>query len=340
MASKPKMKCHGKCQKEKSVDLFYKSQSPKHEVFGGYCPYCKDCLKKLVYQKGIFDVEKLKFVLKHYLDKPFFSDVLETAMTMNTNNHLGTYLKQLNLKKQVGRDTMTWKDGEAGEIKEAESNDNKKNNNYIEKNNVSPKELQRLIDKYGYGYTNEEYLQFEKKWNKLIDNYGEKTALHTENLITYIRFRVKEEMATAEGDVKSAKDWGALATQAAKDAKLNVSQLSKSDISGGVDVVCQIFEALETEIGVIPLLPKLIEQPYDDADLIIWANINYNRRLEDKPMVQYRDIWDFYDEMLEEYFKQQGYDDNKKKEFKEKRNNVFRDLQQVYKEPLYEEDEI
>ncbi len=180
----------------------------------------------------------------------------------------------------------------------------------------------------------------KKKWNKLIDNYGEKTALHTENLITYIRFRVKEEMATAEGDVKSAKDWGALATQAAKDAKLNVSQLSKSDISGGVDVVCQIFEALETEIGVIPLLPKLIEQPYDDADLIIWANINYNRRLEDKPMVQYRDIWDFYDEMLEEYFKQQGYDDNKKKEFKEKRNNVFRDLQQVYKEPLYEEDEI
>ncbi|APR02544.1 TPA: hypothetical protein ACXDAY_002346 [Clostridium botulinum] len=340
MASKPKMKCLGKCQKEKSVDKFYRSQSPKHEMFDGYCPYCKDCLKKLVYINGVFDVEKLKFVLKNYLDKPFFNDIIDNIMTTNTNNPLGMYLKQLNLRKQVGNDSMTWKDGEAGEIKEAESNDNKKNNNYIEKNNVSPKELQRLIDKYGYGYTNEEYLQFEKKWNKLIDNYGEKTALHTENLITYIRFRVKEEMATAEGDVKSAKDWGALATQAAKDAKLNVSQLSKSDISGGVDVVCQIFEALETEIGVIPLLPKLIEQPYDDADLIIWANINYNRRLEDKPMVQYRDIWDFYDEMLEEYFKQQGYDDNKKKEFKEKRNNVFRDLQQVYKEPLYEEDEI
>lgn len=195
-----------------------------------------------------------------------------------------------------------------------------------------------LLDKWGEGYKPEEYQQFEKKWNSLINNYGEKTALHTEGLKVYIRYRVKEEMATAKSDIKSAKEWGVLASKAAQDAKINVSQLSKSDISGGVDLVCQIFEAVESEIGVIPLLPRLLEQPYDDADIIIWCIINYMRRLEEKPRISYRDIWNFYDEMLEEVCKQQGLTEQQTIEFKIKRNNVFRDLEQVYIEPLYKED--
>ena len=94
---------------------------------------------------------------------------------------------------------------------------------------------------------------------------------------------------------------------------------------------------METEVGIIPLLPKLLEQPYDDADIIIWSLINYGRRLEGKPMVQYRDIWNFYDKMLSEYFTQQGFSEKQIEEFKKRRENVFRDLSEIYKEPLYEE---
>jgi hypothetical protein len=194
-----------------------------------------------------------------------------------------------------------------------------------------------LLEKWGEGYYPDEYQKFEKKWNSLINNYGEKTALHTEGLKVYIRYRVKEEISTAKGEVKESKEWGALASKAAMDAKINVSQLSKSDISGGVDLVCQIFEAVESELGIIPLLPKLLEQPYDDADLIIWTVINYYRKLEDKPRIAYRDIWNFYDEMIEEVCLQKGMNKNEIKIFKEKRNNIFRDLSLVYKEPLYDE---
>ncbi|MGO0713226.1 hypothetical protein P5408_010365 [Bacillus subtilis] len=127
-----------------------------------------------------------------------------------------------------------------------------------------------------------------------------------------------------------------MASKAATDAKINVSQLSKSDISGGVDVLSQLFEAVETELGIIPLLPRLTAQPYDDADLIIWAIINYYRRLEDKEKVAYKDIYHFYDEMLEEDFKSKGLTTEEIENLKKARNNVFRDLEDVYKEPLYD----
>jgi hypothetical protein len=40
--------------------------------------------------------------------------------------------------------------------------------------------------------------------------------------------------------------------------------------------------------------------------------------------------------MLEEYYKQKGYSIDQIEEEKNKRNNVFRDLGEVYIEPLYE----
>ena len=159
--------------------------------------------------------------------------------------------------------------------------------------------------------------------------------MHIEGLKTYIRFRTKEELSTAKGNVKEAKEWGNLASKAATDAKINVSQLSKSDISGGVDVLPQLFEAVESEVGIIPQLPKLLAQPYDDADIIIWCNVNYMRRLEDKTRVDYRDIWNFYDEMIEEHCKTKGMNEQQIEEFKAKRRVPYRDLGEVYEEPVY-----
>lgn len=306
MASKPKMKCHGKCQKEKSVDLFYKSQSPKHEVFGGYCPYCKDCLKKLVYQKGIFDVEKLKFVLKHYLDKPFFSDVLETAMTMNTNNHLGTYLKQLNLKKQAGRDIMTWKDGETEEELKKDNECNKNLNdkdNYIEKNTVSPEELQNLIDKYGYGYPHEEYVLFEKKYQELRPSFQLLTTMHEECLREYCINKTKEGLAKAKGDFKEAKEWAGMAKDVANSGKLNPSQMSKSDLSGGLDTFGQLSKMVgQTDKGeILKILPRFTEKPKDRVDVTLWHYINYIRDIKGLPECEYNEIYEFYNRKAKEY---------------------------------------
>ena len=315
---------------------YYVSYNIVHST--GRIPYCKICLKKMISDdNGNVSLEKLQSTLQ-LIDRPFVFDLYKISLGDN-NDTFGCYMKNLCLKQNR---ELTWKDSifkpqlnNTLDYSNTLATDNKKNTNYLKQSDFIITD--EIIDKWNYGYSNEEYYHFEKKWNKLIDNYGEKTSLHVEGLIIYIRFRVKEELATAVGDVKSAKEWGAMASSASKDAKLNVNQLSKSDISGGVDLLPQLFEAVESTIGIIPTLPRLKEQPYDDADLIIWSVVNYLRRLEDKPRIAYRDIWNFYDQMLSESFAQQGLSEEAIEREKKKRNNVFRDLGDVYKEPIYEE---
>lgn len=318
---KEKLLCAA-CQKEKDKDSgFYNSRSKLYEKIGKV-PICKSCLKKNI---DYNDMDSVYTVLQQ-IDVKFDPLYWEQAVQRKTDT-FSAYMTMANSLKQFNG--TGWKDSILEE-QQGKVSDTETQLDSLEE--VSDE----IIDKWGIGYTADEYRQFERKYNKLIRNYGEKTALHTEGLLSYIRFRVKEELATAKGEVKEAKEWGQMASKAATDAKINVSQLSKSDISGGVDVLSQLFEAVETELGIIPLLPRLTAQPYDDADLIIWAIINYYRRLEDKEKVAYKDIYHFYDEMLEEDFKSKGLTTEEIENLKKARNNVFRDLEDVYKEPLYD----
>ena len=323
------------CGEIKKIKDFYVSYNPIHQT--GRIPYCKDCLKNIISdKKGIVKLDKVKEALK-IIDKPFIYEIWKSSME-DKGDTFGIYMKNIQMKQY--RD-LGWKDSILEPQIEYDLNYDSLDgiNEHIAK--LDDFEVtDKIMDKWGYGYSNEEYFYFEKKWNKLINNYGEKTSLHIEGLITYIRFRVREELATAKGQLSEAKGWGALAKDAATAAKINVQQLSKSDISGGIELLPQLFEAVESEVGIIPILPQLKEQPYDDADLIIWCIVNYIRRLEDKPRVEYKDIWNFYDEMLGEHYKQKGFSDEEICKEKEKRNNVFRDLSKVYKEPLYEEGDL
>lgn len=327
--STPKKQCEGECKRLLPLTKFYNTNSTFSA--DGKINICSECLKKMMDYNNIETIYKIL----QLMDIPFFSNYWEIAKEKTPDNPWGNYIRMANSKINEFKN-RTWKDSKF-ESKNSSSSivDNTKNN----KTNISEEDLDILMEKWGDGYTSEEYKLFEKKWNKLIDNYGEKTSFHVEGLITYIRFRVKEELATARGDVKDSKDWGALAKDAAQSAKINVSQLSKSDISGGVELVPQIFEAVESKVGIISILPKLKEQPMDDADLIIWCVVNYNRRLEDKPRIEYKEIWSFYDEMLNEYFNNQGYTKEQIIIEKDKRNSIFRDLGKVYIEPVYEEGE-
>lgn len=327
---KDKYKNCSMCGENKRLTDYYKSYSPMDKI-DERLRVCKKCLKD---NTDYNNTDSVKNTLRQ-VDKPFNIHLFESALTKP--DVIGEYFKLINAK-DYRHDT--WEQSIFEKEETIEENKLTKINEQHEILSYQEFTLtNEIISKWGPGYSTEEYQSFENKYDKLIRNYGEKTALHTEGLLTYIRFRVKEEMATARGDVKEAKEWGQLASKQAIDAKINVSQLSKSDISGGVDVLSQLFEAVETELGIIPLLPKVLEQPYDDADMVIWAIINYYRRLEDKPKVAYRDIYNFYDDMLSEHFSTHGFTLDEIEDFKAKRNNVFRDLESIYKEPLYEGDE-
>lgn len=312
---KPRKTCTH-CKRTIVEDNFYLCDSSPLYPDGRF-HVCTRCLTEMFNARE--DSYEVALMVLHAMNKPYVEDL------WNDCEHPGHYFRQINsLPNYRG---MTW-DNSIFESRCLTSN----------RDDNVPVVTDEMIERYGAGYTDEEYVAFERKYKSLTKNYTEQTAMHSEGLISYIRFRVKEEMATARNDYKESKEWGAMAQRAAQDAKLNVSQLSKSDISGGVDLLTQLSEAVETKASVIPLLPKVLEQPYDDVDLILWANIDYNRMLEGKPRVEYRDIWNFYDEMLEEHFEQQGLTDEEIKQEKEKRNAVFRDLSHIYKEPLYEDD--
>lgn len=317
------------CEKEKNNREFYVSYHEEH-ADTGKLPRCKSCLnKKILNTDGKVDIDMLKTVLKE-IDRPFLVDYWESSFETNSNRPFGEYMKQLAL---VQNRQLRWSDSvfeheETVEEKESEARSYEKWKNYVEL-------------KYGFGYEDDEYRAFERKWDKMIDNYGEKTSLHTENLIVYIRHRVKEEMASAKGDVKAARDWGMLASTAAKDGKINVSQMSRADLTGGVELIAQLFEAVESGRGAISILEWLKRQPYDDADLIIWSVISKLRQMEGKPRASYREIWNFYDEMQEEFYAGQGFSKKQIEEEKKKRGgDSYRDLSKVYIEPLYLDDEI
>lgn len=328
------------CGKAHPRTNFYKSYTHTNGVY----PFCKDYIKKTTYNTDTtINVEKLKEILRQ-ADAPYIDSEFQGAISEKRET-IGAYFSRINMMQNRG---YTWKNSDFGEKENIEINnndydtDNTTEDIIVKKNpsELTKDEIDKLEEKWGFGYDLNEYILFEKKWNKLIDNYGRKTAMHVEGLKTYIRFRTKEELATAKGDVKEAKEWGQLASKAATDAKINVSQLSKSDISGGIDVLPQLFEAVESKVGIIPQLPKLLEQPYDDADIIIWTNVNYMRRLEGKSRVPYREIWDFYDEMIEEHCNQQGMSKEQVEEFKKTRRVPYRDLGEVYKDPVYEDGDL
>jgi hypothetical protein len=312
------------CGHTKKANEYYQNFNRNNKT--GKMPYCKECLKTMCLDnKGSFNIEKFKEMLK-FIDRPFIFDLYLISVEDKMDT-IGCYMK--NIAMQQYR-YLGWSSSVL---------DNTKNNviNTTNKANLSNEsDINKLQEKYGYGFTDEEYLNFERKYKKLSRGYKEKTELHTERLLTYITHKVKEEMSTAAGQVGEAEKWAKLAQADATAAKLNVSQLSKSDITGGIDLLPQLVEAVEQHASLIPLLPKVLEQPYDDADLIMWANVNYLRHLEDKPFIQYRDIWNFYDKMIEEHYRQKGFNDVQIKEEKVKRNNIFRDLGDVYIEPLYE----
>jgi hypothetical protein len=188
------------------------------------------------------------------------------------------------------------------EVKEEIKEEDKEENNHEKAKKKMLKEfnIDYLVEKWGFGYDIEEMVAFEKKYQLLKNNYPEQTSLHIEALQTYCRYRVKEEFATAKGLVKEAKDWGDLADKQAKSAKININQLSKSDLTMGLSTFGELVRMVEQSVDIIPMLPQFKEQPQDKPDFTLWCYINYVRDLKGLPPANYEDIYQFYEERKKE----------------------------------------
>lgn len=322
---------------EKSIKSFYKSYSPIHA--DGYIPMCKDCLMSRCFSMEMqdIDIDELKNILRQ-IDKPFIDSVFQSSINQYNNIYGGKSVKKDNRKLIIGYyfknlnslhqfKVLNWEEGfEMNEKAKRQRSGSdlvienkyelqKEGKKYIERKKEVTKYEQdfsdfevtdELIRLFGGGFNKQEYKLMWDKYNFLKQSYPDFTTLHIESLVTYVRLKVKEELAIAMGNVDEATKWGGAASKAAEKAKINPSQLSQSDLENGLSSFSEIGQAVEQVVDIIPILPRFKFRPNDAIDFNIWCNINYLRKLEDKPLCEYEDVYKFYDERKAEYLEQYG----------------------------------
>lgn len=319
------------CKQEKPLSKFYMSKSPLFAL-DGKVGICIECVKEfsLNNETGEIDEVKFKNILRQ-IDKPYYKDNLQSAINQFSKEHsyvpeeeikyhgqeiVSLYMKNLNSLRQLSNKSYADSESEGFIQKHStvlKTGDDVKHVKRTKETKVTVElkdedfELtDDIIQLFGEGYTKTEYRKMYKKYEKLKLNYSLQTNLHQEALATYVRFKVKEEDATARGDVDEAKKWYDAAQNAAANGKLTPKQLSEADLQGGINSFSEIFKAVEQAVDVIPILPRFKYRPNDALDFNIWCYINYARDLQGLPQCDYEDVYKFYDKKKEEYLEQYG----------------------------------
>lgn len=306
------------CNKYKRSGDFYVSYNENRDK-SGYLPFCKDCLKAMCLDRnGNIDKKKFLEMLKT-IDKPYIQ-ALYRNITARGGDIVGKYIRTTNMKQYRG---LTWDNGDLHLLNEEESEVKPqmglaaKTSTGAKKDNIGTitteaqkfknfKVTNEMIALFGTGYSDEEYFQMWNKYEFLKTNYVGDTSMHTEALVTYVRYKVKEEMAIVANLPGDAKTWGDLAMKQAERAKINPNQFSKADLQGGLTTIGEIAQAVEQNVDIIPILPQFKYRPNDAVDFCIWNYINYARDLEGKPLVEYKDVYKFYDKMKDAYIASTG----------------------------------
>jgi len=277
------------CGDHKRLTDYYKSYSPMDKI-DERLRVCKKCLKD---NTDINNIDSVKNTLRQ-VDKPYNVHLLESALTKP--DVIGEYFKLINAK-DYRHDTWEQSIFEKENANDAVVIQEDK----LSTDNIDEMLLDELKEKYGYGYPDEEYILFEKKFINLKPSFQLPTTMHEEYLREYCVNKVKETIAKAKGEFKEAKEWAAMAKESAEAGKLKPSQMSKADLSQGLDGFGQLARMVEEHQDIIPLLPKFIKQPKDDVDITLWLYINYVRDLQGLPPAEYEDIYQFYDERRKDY---------------------------------------
>ena len=309
------------CHKEKKYLDFYQANNPATSSGGGVVNICKTCVKKeSINSDGTLNIENFKQMLmlmdKAYAPSVVDSAIEETKIAIETGKGrkdlIGNYMKNLNLsqfsKISFIQSIQMLENGNtyiSSAVTTAEKKQKDKEEVYVKQvdNFVVTDDL---LDLFGEGYTKNEYRLMKKKYDSLKQNYSMQTNLHQEALATYVRFKVKEEQATASGNVGEAEKWSKAAQDAADKARLSPKQLTQADLQGGINSFSEIFKAVEQAVDVIPILPKFKFRPNDALDFNIWCYINYIRDLQGLPQCEYEDVYKFYDKKKQEYLEQYG----------------------------------
>ena len=297
------------CGDEKRISMFFTSYNELHK--DKKSPMCKDCMKNACYDdNGNFDIERFQSILRQ-LDRPFIQDYWDSAVAevkkgMDISDEgfydgvIGKYMKIISLQQNR---LKKWDDSIFQTQKGVSESTRRKTNSYNEKvyylNDEEFDVNEEMIRLFGEGYTSKEYQTMQRIYDDTKQDYPNISSNQKNLLLRYVRFAAKEEIATSSGGIADAEKWSKLASEALK-------QLNSIDIQGGVTCFSEFFQKFERAKDITRILPSFKYRPNDAPDFIIWCYVNYCRRLEGKPEVEYADVYKFYDEKVSEYIKQYG----------------------------------
>lgn len=292
---KPCVKCTDFKDRETK---FYADYTPNTVNSDKRLAICKDCLWEWAGDSS--NLNTIKLILKT-INRPFLYHVWDSSINeaKDANSIFRTYMKNIQMKHLK---ELTWSDS-------IESSDNESPNTESSsepyEDSVTNDELEYLKEVYGHGYPDSEYLLFEKKFQQLKPSFQLVTTMHEEYLREYCVNKVKETLAKARGDFKEAKEWASMAKDSAEAGKLKPSQMSKADLSQGLDGFGQLARMVEERVDIIPILPKFTQQPKDKPDIVLWCYLNYVRDLKGLPDADYKEIYHFYEERRADYERQE-----------------------------------
>lgn len=314
---------------------------------------CRECIRKMTdeFFEQYENVEHVLILMCLYTNCIYRKDVADIAiknLKMNEQDPcmIYTYYRAELSTKQSGmlatdKDTFEYSNFSGNIFRFVTPEDNVpeayfEDQNEGEQVEFSVRKGKQLVNKWGAGFTPEEYKKMEDLYNELSKFKSKKSNIIQQNaLVEYVRLKIKLDGAIGKGDLKDIEKWQNMADKAAKNAGIKLDQLTAEDFGEGVDSWTSLVELVEEYDSVVPQMPKVKKMCYDDIDFIIWQVINYGRRLMELPEIEYEDIWKFIDEKFIAEMKRRGYTDKQIKKEREDRNAIFKELGDNYIEPLW-----
>lgn len=296
-----KIQCIGNCRsiKTKNDSNFFRSNNSKHnnDLYSGYAPICKQCLREQCFQsdgKNI-NIEGFMEVLK-FLNKPFVQKEYLRVLNSKNGFDLGHYIKNIAFNYKG----LEFKNSDNNSEAVKNATDIIKINPLVTQANQN---IDKLREKFGYGYEDKQYILFEKKYQNLKQSVSIKTAMHEEYFKVYCVNMVLSDLHKANTDSKKAKEFYDMAQTAAKAGNFQPKDI---DISGGISNFSELSLKIEEtpEGELMEVLPRFREEPEDKVDIVLWAQINYLRLAKGLPEAPYKDIYAFYDRRRDAYEKQ------------------------------------
>lgn len=230
-------------------------------------------------------------------------------------------LQELKEQANLAQSEISVKKSKNKELKSKKSQTSKSEGENCLNDSESAKEkLKKNQEEYvkeifGSGFSSRDYKELGRRFFEMQNNYPLRTAMHTEALVTYIKYAYKRDEAIADDDIDAADKWGKLAAKQATDAKINPSQLSAADLSDGMTSFSQLSAMVEKAQDIIPLLPQFVEEPKDRVDYTLWEYINYIRHLNGQPLIEYKELYKFlnarYESLKKRYKFMKKEDDGK-----------------------------